>query len=381
MKYDELLKKYEKLQNENDLLKSILKENSIDYEILMVKEQGNTITNQDKHPQGKVSLFKSLFVGRDDVVAKQFKYKNTDKVGYVPYCKNDWRYDVCPKKKGHSMGLCKSCDAKSFVSYSDTLIKKHLRGEITLGIYPMLEGDMAKFLVIDFDKEHWKQETILIAKLCDKLGVPYAIERSRSGNGAHLWFFFEEKHKAAKIRQFGFSILNQAMQQEDLIKFSSYDRLFPNQDFVEKDGFGNLIALPFQGEARNKGNSVFVDLNFNIYKDQWAYLHSVNRIDIKMFEREIDKNKTFETKESSDQRGFLSENDFKDCIKLVLKEGISISKSQLTPKSIFAIRKLASYNNSEFYKKQQMRQSTYNEPRVIYCALEENNMITIPRGL
>lgn len=384
MTYEELLIKYEEIKKENRRLKILLKDNEIIFDEhlnvnnLDEKENSKNIKRSIK----KIELFKSLFVGRTDVIAKQFRYKNKDKVGYIPYCRNDWKYGVCPKKKGHSSGLCKSCKVKSFVTYSDSIIKKHLKGEVTLGIYPMLDQDMAKFLVVDFDKEHWKSEVVLIANLCDELNIPYALERSRSGNGAHLWFFFEEIHKASKIRGFGFSILNQGMQKEDLIKFSSYDRLFPNQDFIEKDGFGNLIALPFQDASRKQGNSVFIDLKFRPFEDQWEYLYSVGKVNTTLMEYEIEKNETFdEVVQIKEPIGLVNESDFKSPLKIILKEGLTISKSQLTPKSIFAIRKLASYSNSEFYKKQQMRRSTYNEPRVIANSREENGLITIPRGL
>lgn len=387
MDYKQLLHKYRSLKKENQKLKALLKENNILFDEQMKTSEinvneSNDLVNDAKSNTSKISIFKNLFVGRSDVIAKQYKYKNEDKVGYTPYCRNDWKYGVCPKKKGRSSGLCKACKAKSFVAYSDLIIKKHLKGEITLGIYPMLNGDKASFLVIDFDKKNWQKEVLIIANLCNELDIPYALERSRSGNGAHLWFFFEESQKAYDIRQFGFSILNQAMLKEDVIDFNSYDRLFPNQDFVEKDGFGNLIALPFQHEARIKGNSVFVDLNFNPYENQWAYLESINKIDSGILKREIDKNKNFEViDETLKTNGVLNRNDFKEPLIIELKEGLMIDRSQLTPRAVFAIRKLASYLNSEFYKKQQMRQSTYNEPRVICCTLEEQNSITIPRGL
>lgn len=387
MDYKQLQSEYDNLKKENQKLKNLLREYNIPFDNQM--ELNHLNVNEPKRSAvvtkpnyNKVSIFKSLFVGRGDVVAKQYKYKNEDKVGYTPYCRNDWKYGVCPKKKGRSNGLCKSCKAKSFVAYSDAIIKKHLKGEIILGIYPMLNEDRAKFLVIDFDKENWQNEVLIITRLCTELEVPYALERSRSGNGAHLWFFFEETHKAYDVRQFGFSILNQGMQIEDMINFTSYDRLFPSQDFVEKDGYGNLIALPFQHEARIKGNSVFVDLNFNPYENQWAYLDSVKKVNTALLEREIEKNKAFEViNETKKASGVLTRSDFKGPLKIVLREGLTIDKSQLTPRAIFAIRKLASYSNSEFYKKQQMRQSTYNEPRVICCTLEENSLITIPRGL
>ena len=140
MIYEELLVKYEEVKEENIILRTLLKDNGITFDNLLNTNPLDKIENSNeedsktiKRSVGKIELFKSLFVGRTDVIAKQFQYKNKDKVGYTPYCRNDWKYGVCPKKKGHSTGLCKSCKAKSFINYSDTIIKKHLKGEATLG--------------------------------------------------------------------------------------------------------------------------------------------------------------------------------------------------------------------------------------------------------
>lgn len=62
------------------------------------------------------------------------------------------------------------------------------------------------------------------------------------------------------------------------LQFKSYDRLFPAQDILPKGGFGNLIALPFQGRAQEDGNTLFVDENFTPYQDQWAFLSTLHRI-------------------------------------------------------------------------------------------------------
>ena len=42
-------------------------------------------------------------------------------------------------------------------------------------------------------------------------GVPCSIERSRSGNGAHVWIFFEAPVLAVKARRLGNAILTEAM--------------------------------------------------------------------------------------------------------------------------------------------------------------------------
>ena len=66
------------------------------------------------------------------------------------------------------------------------------------------------------------------------------------------------------------------MNKEVHLSFKSYDSFFPNQDTLPDGGFGNLVALPLQGQARRKGNSVFVDENYQPYPDQWTFLLGIH---------------------------------------------------------------------------------------------------------
>ncbi len=125
----------------------------------------------------------------------------------------------------------------------------HLRGEISIGIFPMSLSDTCSFLAIDFDKNNWREEVSILRDTAEQHGFEGHIEISRSGNGAHLWFFFEEEIACQQARNVGKRLLELAMQESKDIRFSSFDRMFPNQDILPKGGFGNLIALPLQGEA------------------------------------------------------------------------------------------------------------------------------------
>ena len=116
-------------------------------------------------------------------------------------------------------------------------------------------------------------------------GIQPCIERSRSGKGAHVWIFFREAVPAIKARKLGFAILREAMNHNGRMELNSYDRFLPNQDFLPKGGYGNLIALPLQGGARRSGNSVFVDNDFIAYDDQWQFLSSIQ----KLSQEDIDK--------------------------------------------------------------------------------------------
>ncbi len=221
----------------------------------------------------KIKLYMSLFIGRDDVYAKRWESKS-GKCGYSPVCLNEWLPSVCIKPSGK----CADCAHKNYAHFTADVIENHLRGSITAGIYPMLPDETCRFLAIDFDDGDWKKDIAAVASLCKNKSIPAYIERSRSGEGGHLWIFFSENIPAVTARKLGSCILTAAMNERHEIKFTSYDRLFPNQDTMPKGGFGNLIALPLQKFPRQNGNSVFVDENFNPYNDQWAFLSNVKSL-------------------------------------------------------------------------------------------------------
>lgn len=231
-------------------------------------------------PQEKITLFRSLFRGREDVYALRWHNTKTGKSGYSPVCANKWAPGICGMPKVR----CADCKYRSFSSLTDKDIYAHLSGKDYLcrdviGIYPMLPDETTYFLAIDFDDGDWQEDITAVRDVCEDNSIPYAVERSRSGEGGHLWIFFNEPVSAVKARKLGSGLLTNAMKKRHEIKFSSYDRMFPNQDTMPSGGFGNLIALPLQKQAVKCGNSVFVDKTFKPYHDQWAYLSALQKID------------------------------------------------------------------------------------------------------
>ena len=196
-------------------------------------------------PQDKINLFMLLFRGRDDVYAKRWQNKE-GKSGYSPVCLNEWTSGICNKPKIK----CANCTNKDYAVLDSTPIDKHLRGKAVLGVYPMMTDETNYFLAMDFDDEGWEKDITVLRDICTEKNIPFAVERSQSGNGAHVWFFFEDRISTTSARKFGTLLLTHAMTNRHEIKFSSYDRLFPNQDTLPKGGFGNLIALPLQLNAR-----------------------------------------------------------------------------------------------------------------------------------
>ena len=394
MNYEELYKKYILLEEENKRLKEELQElktklvaetsESYCAETNPLSEEGGfelseSLINQNSSSKDKIDLFLSLFKGREDVCAKRWK----NKPGYSPYCYNDFKPGICSKPKIK----CTECKNSNFAPFDEEQIKNHLLGKYVLGLYPMTTNDTCFLLAMDFDESTWGEDIKVVIKVCNDNNIPVYAERSRSGEGCHLWFFFESEMKASLARRFGTIILNLSMQECGNIKFDSYDRLFPSQDFLQKDGFGNLIALPLQKEAREQGNSVFIDADLREIGDQWLYLSQVKRISeefVIRFCKFVTPIQTSDENERNDRESKLipiEKSDFSETVILKRINGLLVSKVGLSSKALFSIRRLATYANPEFYAKQAMRQSTFGTPRVTVLYDEDSENIILPRGI
>jgi hypothetical protein len=250
-------------------------------EQITIHVQHDTIVDHRSPPEMKIALFRTLFRGREDVYPRRFESRRTGKTGYQPVCANEWVQGVCEKPRVK----CSDCLHQRFLSITDEAIRWHLSGqdyegkEFVMGIYPMLQDETCFLLAVDFDKEGWREDAKAFWQTCRDLNIPAVLERSRSGNGAHIWIFFDQAIPASLARKLGSHILTETMERRPDIGLSSYDRFFPNQDTLPRGGFGNLIALPLQRRPRESGNSVFLDEDFVPYPDQWAYLSAIRHVD------------------------------------------------------------------------------------------------------
>ncbi len=380
------------LQAENARLVALLQSNGIDWRLPAEPE---ALVTTEAEPSRfstaeKVTLFRRLFRGRADVFPVRWEGKSSGKSGYAPACSNEWRPGVCDKPRIK----CSECGNRVLNPLTDTVIYAHLAGKQTVGVYPLLTDDTCHFLAADFDEADWQEDVQAYRQSCLELGVPVAIEISRSGKGAHAWVFFASRVSARDARRLGTALISHTCARTRQLKLESYDRLFPNQDTMPKGGFGNLIALPLQKKPREYGGSVFVDEGFLPYSDQWAYLTSiepmaphdieptilratggVHPLDVTFIDAEDLKEpwkRAPVTKKISGPTPKM--------LTVTLSNLIYFEKSQLPQALANRLIRLAAFQNPAFYKAQAMRMSVWNKPRVIGCAENFPAHIALPRG-
>ena len=365
------------------------------------------VTNNSSAAE-KIALFRRLFGGRTDVFPVRWDNPKSGRSGYAPACANEWVRGVC----GKPQVKCGDCPNQKFIPVTPEVIACHLRGEdrvrpngrggpFVAGVYPLLFDDTCGFLAVDFDGEHWVEDVQAFITTCRGIDVPAALERSRSGNGGHVWLFFSEPVPAAEARRFGTLLLTRTMNSRPEIGFKSYDRLFPSQDSMPSGGFGNLIALPLQRQAREAGNSVFVDDYLRPHDDQWAYLSTLPRLSgpdvatlIARLEAEMpggatgvrlpvdDENADEPWKMSPSRRPRRPPiaDPVPKGVEVVLADQVYIDRSGLPSSLVAQLVRIAAFQNPEFYRAQAMRLATYGKPRIISCTELHSRHVGLPRG-
>jgi superfamily II DNA or RNA helicase len=358
--------------------------------------------NHLSSPEAKIALFRSLFRGREDVYPRRFESRKTGKAGYSPVCSNEWIPGICEKPRIK----CADCLRQRFLAITDNIIRWHLSGQddngrdFVMGVYPMLLDESCFFLAADFDKTNWLEDAKAFLETCGRMDLPAALERSRSGNGGHIWMFFSEPVPASLARKLGAYLLTETMERRPDVGLDSYDRFFPNQDTMPQGGFGNLIALPLQKRPRDLGNSVFLSEQLTPYEDQWTFLSSIRRISRNEVQEII---RLAETKGHVVGVRFVPDDEedavspwtmppsrrlakapvtgpLPEKLELVLGNEIFIAKDVLSPPLRNRLIRLAAFQNPEFYKAQAMHLPTYDKPRIIGCANDYPGHVGLPRG-
>jgi len=289
---------------------------------------------------------------------------------------------------------------RKFFPLTDTVIENHLLGKETIGVYPLLPDETCWFVAVDFDKKTWQADSLAFMDTCRELNVPASLERSRSGNGGHVWIFFDRAVPAITARKLGCVILTQTMERRHQLGLDSYDRFFPNQDTMPKGGFGNLIALPLQAAPRKIGNSVFIDSDFRPYPEQWGFLSTLERMPMVVAEDIVaeaqrkgdlvgvrssitddeDKQDPWTLSPSRKRLERPIEGPLPEFVHIVRANLVYVEKRDLPSAMLNRLLRLAAFQNPEFYKAQKMRLSTYAKPRVIACGQDFAQHLALPRG-
>ncbi|MDR2832293.1 MAG: DEAD/DEAH box helicase family protein [Streptococcaceae bacterium] len=248
----------------------------------------------------------------------------------------------------------------------------------------MLEGDKTKFIVLDFDKDQALTDVLAVIQSARKHQIELLIERSQSGVGIHLWLFFDEEIPAYLARKLGQLLLLDTTNRTNT-NLMSYDRMNPMQDSLPKDSFGNLIALPLKWENVQEGKSTFLDENLNLVPIQYLWQHlamiykySLEEVNQLIEKLEIENPIQEYTKEPSKASTKVI---YPEKIEVQLNGELKISKENLTRQEQISLMYLATFKNPEYYKRQSTRTTTWNVPRLITSATEDNHYIYLPRGL
>ncbi len=331
-----------------------------------------SMVDQSSSQAAKVALFSSLFAGRDDVYALRWENTRTGKAGWGPAVRGGWANTRRPDRE--------------YLPFTDEIVERHLEGEIHVGLYPLLRGDACRLLVCDFDGAGWTLDALAYLDAARAAGIPAALERSRSGDGAHVWVFFSGPVRAASARRIGVHLLREAMTVRAELDLVSYDRLFPAQDFLPKGSFGNLIALPLQGECRKLGTTAFLDPStLAPFEDQWAFLASLDRVRPDAAQAMADGfgELAMGPDASTFRRTLRPADGPKPPAQIRARAAamLAVDRIGVPPTILAALKHLASLHNPEFYEKEKMRFSTWNTPRFIRCYRETLDQLLLPRGL
>lgn len=318
-------------------------------------------------PHQSIQLFKSVFKGREDVFA--LRWESGRKSGYMPaYSYDPYLY------RAHKMGggTFQNFPDKKYLPLHDSEIAKHLRGEQLIGIYPLLPDNTSWFIAADFDDDNWLKECITFIKTCSDNQLPAYLERSRSGSGGHVWVFFEQPYPAVRSRKIFLSLLQQSGVVSVFDKSSSFDRLFPNQDYLSGKGLGNLIALPLYKKTLEVGNSCFLNPEtLQPYPDQFEFLNTINRVSVSTL------NQLFESSQFATP---IAVECSTNTLSISLKQDVRIARNGLSTALINFLKDELNFANAEYYIKSKSGRSTHETQRFFNFIEETSSEVIIPRG-
>ena len=335
--------------------------------------QTNLLAVDQRSPrEAKLALFRTLFAGRDDVYAQRWEHRGTGRSGWSPAVVGGPANSRNPRRQ--------------YEPFTDAVVEAHLRGRLHAGLYPLLPGDRCRLLAADFDGPGWALDALAYLDAARTSRIPMALERSRSGEGAHVWAFFSAPVPAAAARRVGMHLLREAMTVRAELDLASYDRLFPAQDFLPRGSFGNLIALPLQGACRRQSTTVFLDpATLEPYEDQWAFLSALGRSSpeaIVAFAESLPPIGAGPDEGPYRRpRAGLPSPQPPATIRATAGAMLALERSGIPPALLAGLKHLASLHNPAYYEKERLRLSTWRTPRFLRSYRETLDQLLLPRGV
>ncbi len=317
----------------------------------------------------QVDLFASLFRGRSDAFARY--WEKDGRSGYSPAYSFEWNEFMAHKRAG---GSIKTFQNKTLIPFDKDILRKHLNGQLLAGVYPILPDGTSYFLAADFDGEHWLEDAKAYLEAADKTGLTGYLEKSKSGTGGHVWIFFDQPYPCHKSRRIGLELMRRVLHVSPFEKEVSFDRLFPNQDSVPKDGFGNLIALPLQGNFVHKGTMVFVDIqNGKPLVDQWSYLaqckkHSMTKLDAVLAALEA-----LPTDPASTRKGG-------EKLQIIVKNKIELDRSHVSMNTVRFLKDNLNFLSTEYLTRKRLGKSVHGVQKYYKLIDEVGDSVFLPRG-
>lgn len=353
--------------------------------VVVDSARSGTVT-KDSSPADKLALFRSRFVGREDAYALPWVSRRTGKKGWSPAVRGGFYTDTVIDQ--------------DLMPLTDAVIERHLRGsaegdrEFHVGLYPLIADDRTRLLACDFDDGDWRDDAASFVAACRREEISALAEISRSGEGAHVWVFFETAVSAASARSMGAALLRTAMSDRATISMSSYDRFFPAQDTLPQRStgrarLGNLIALPLQGERRRSGTTVFADpTSWEPFADQFAALASVAPVPAERLAEfgtptrlSAGPQESLATRPHRAAITSLAGGNAGRRVFLRRDAMVHVPTDGLPGVVVSALKHAASVSNPEFYRKQAQRFSTFGTPRLVTNFEHDDSELRLPRGL
>ena len=345
-----------------------------------------------RSPAAKIGMFRARFAGRTDLYARRWESRDGKKNGYAPVCANEWRAGICKKPDVR----CHECDHRAFEPVTDSVMREHLTGEKVVGLYALDKNSRCRFIVADFDHESWREDTQALVRACRRLDIPLLPEISRSGDGAHVWFFFDTPVEAEIARRLVTALIERTCREERLLSLSSHDRLIPSQDSLTGAGFGSLVALPLQKSAREHKASLFVDDELVPLEDQWQALEDVPLIGAGTLQALIERvedghscsglpgaaaeNAPWRRSGNRNAIASFSPSELPSQLMITLADGIYVERLNLPQPLLYAIARLAAFANPHWHELERVHRSTWKIARYVDKSQLFQKHIRVPRG-